>query len=182
MGASRMNSQLCKTAVSRSLMRPSTLTKDPRFLFSAIQHNLICSSCLHFRLQGHSLKMWSLFYYEVLCCLLPTFAVSLALAPQTPDGSLTLTNLSSLPPSLNVSSPTAFTRLTAPAVACDEGLYGRVRLDSCKDAFNQIPHDPATLLNSRVLSYGPRDHGSWDAILPKRYISCEPSFFFYIKG
>ena len=118
--------------------------------------------------------MWSLSNHEVLCCLLPTLVMSLALAPQNPGGSLSLTNPSSLPPS-NVSNQSTVTRLTVePAVDCDPDLYGQVNLDSCKDAFDQIPHDYPTLFDRRVLSYGPRDHGHWDVILPKRYISCEP--------
>ena len=118
--------------------------------------------------------MWSLSHYEVLCYLLPTLVVSLALAPQNPDGSLTLTIPSSLPP-LNVSNQSTVPRLTVePAVDCDPDLYGQVKRDSCKDAFDQIPHDFPTLVDRRVLSYGPRDHGTWDVILPKRYISCEP--------
>ena len=120
--------------------------------------------------------MWSLFQYELLCCLLlPTLATSLALAPQNPDGSLTLTNPSSLLlPSLNGSDLNAVTGLTRPAVDCDEELYGYVDLDSCKDAFDQIPHDELRLVDQNVLSYGPRGHGNWDIILPKRYISCKP--------
>ena len=119
--------------------------------------------------------MWSLFQYELLYCLLPTLVTSLALAPQNPDGSLTLTNPSSLLPSLNGSNLNAVTRLTKPAVYCDENIYGYVDLDSCKDAFDQIPHDALKLIDQNILSYGPRGHGNWDIILPKRYISCEAS-------
>ena len=118
--------------------------------------------------------MWSLSHYEVLFCLLPTLVMSLALAPQNPDGSLTLTNPSAPPSSLNISNPKAVTKLTGQAVDCNENLYGRVNRDSCKDAFDQIPHDVPTLFDQRVLSFGSRDQGNWDIILPKRYISCEP--------
>ena len=117
--------------------------------------------------------MWSLSHYEVLGCLLPTLVISLALAPQRPDGSLTLTNPSSLPHPLNGSSQNGVTMLTGPAAHCfiDDG----VNLDSCKDAFGRIPVDATKLLDPRILSFGPRDHGNWDVILPKRYISCELS-------
>ena len=120
--------------------------------------------------------MLLLSHYEVLGCLLPTLVISLAFAPQSPDGSLTLINPSSLPDPLNGSSQNGVTNLTAPAVYCYPDIYGEVDLDSCKDAFNQIPHDVTRLVDKRILSYGPRDHGSWDFILPKRFISCEPLF------
>ena len=113
--------------------------------------------------------MWSLSHCGLLGCLFPPLVVSLALAPQDPDGSLTLTNGLSLTPFSNGSHQNA-----RPVVDCDPDLYGVVEIDSCKDAFDQIPNDYATLTNKRVLSYGPRDHGTWDTILPKRYISCEP--------
>ena len=136
---------------------------------SFLQYYLVHYRCLHSGLRGHSLNMSSISHWGLLGCLLPPLVVSLALAPQDPGGSLTLTNPSSLPPFLNDSHQNA-----GPIAECDPVAYGLVEIDSCKDAFDQIPHDWSTLTDQRLLSYGPRDHGTWDAILPKRYISCEP--------
>lgn len=120
--------------------------------------------------------MWSLSHYEVQCCLLPTLAGSLALALQNSDGSLTLTNTLSLPLSLNMSHSKGVIGLTELAIACNPRFYA----ESCKDAINHITHDCAELVSEMVLSYDPRDHETWDVILPKRSISCE--FRLILKG
>ena len=127
------------------------------------------------------------YWYLALSSLLPPFAMSLALnPPQNANVSVTLTNLSSLLPSMKVSgttgnseirellllNPNTSTTLTIAQIECDEWRFGHPQAASCKDAVAQIPQDPVTVMMNPNRSYGPRGEGTWDVNLPKRYISC----------
>ena len=134
------------------------------------------------------MSMRSLFYYPSLCCLLPTFALSLALAPQNGDGSLILTNPSSLPPNLTLSAVTAINAAKSTSlstatdqtlghdrhVICEISIYGHPPVASCMDAIKQIPVNPRWFRWSKnpTLTFGQRGQGTWDFNLPKRFISC----------
>ncbi len=134
--------------------------------------------------------MSSLFHYGYLALssLLPRFAMSLTLnPPQNANASISLTNISSLLPSLKVLGTTGNSNnreflllhpitsipFTITKVDCDEQRFGNPRATSCKDALAQIPQDPATVITNPNRSYGPRGQGTWDVNLPKRYISCK---------
>ena len=132
--------------------------------------------------------MWLFSCSLALYGLLPTLVASLALnAPPNTDGSLTLTEPSSMFQNLNASTgtnstliedgillnPKIATELRSLKVDCDESRFGNPPVASCKDALIQIPHDPATLAKDPTYSYGPRGEGAWDVNLPKRYISSE---------
>ena len=132
------------------------------------------------------MNMWSFSRYLSLCCLLPTLVISLAFAPQNGDGSLILTNPSSLSPNLNLSAITVInaaknTSLSTATnqtlghnrhVKCENTLYGHPPVASCRDAFSQIPRDPRWFLLNPTFTFGPRGQGAWDFNLPKRFISC----------
>ena len=130
--------------------------------------------------------MWSFSCSLARYGLLPTLVASLALnAPPNTDGSLTLTEPSSLFQLLNASAatnstliedgvllnPEIATELRTLKVDCDESRFGNPPVASCRDALQQIPHDPAILARDPTFSYGPRGEGAWDVNLPKRYIS-----------
>lgn len=175
MGAKSHNHYICNFAASK---RPC---KGQKFL--CYPPNFVSS-----HLSSYLLAMSSLSRYLIICGLLPTFVYSLPLnSPQTADDLLTLANPSSLPASLNVSTGTNSSTIvndllqnqtSAPLlkyakVECDERLFGSPPVASCRNAFAQIPQDPAMVISDRTLSYGPRGKGTWDVNLPKRYISCE---------
>ena len=128
--------------------------------------------------------MSSLSCYLVLCGMLAPFVMSLFLnAPQSADGSLTLTQPSSLLPPVNDSDNSTIedifrlqaTTLKDPTVDCDGRRFGNPPIASCKDVVAYLLHqqNPATLLRDPTFTYGPRGQGAWDVSLPKRYISCE---------
>ena len=132
------------------------------------------------------MNMRSFSRYLSLSCLLPKFATSLALAPQNGDGSLVLTNPSSLPPSLNLSAITTIdaannTSLSTGTdqtlghdrhVKCESSIYGHPPVTSCRDAFSQAPRDPRWYILNPTFTFGQRGEGPWDFNLPKRFISC----------
>ena len=134
--------------------------------------------------------MLSLFHfgYLAISSLLPPFAMSLTLnPPQNANASTTLTNPSSLLPSLKVLGitgnsnikeslllrPNTSTTLAMAKIECDDRRFGNPRVASCKNAVAQIPQDPVTIIRNPKRSYGPRGEGTWDVNLPKRYISCK---------
>lgn len=130
--------------------------------------------------------MWSFSQYLSLCSLLPTFVTSLALAPPNGDGSLTLTNPSSLSPHLNISAIPPInaainTSLSTGTderlgknrhVKCETSIYGNPPVDSCRDALRQAPRDPRWYITNPTFTFGQRGEGHWDFNLPKRLISC----------
>ena len=129
--------------------------------------------------------MFLLSHYLTLCSLLPTIVISLALnIPPNPDGSITLTNPSSL---VNASAatdnstikdvvllnPDTSAILTNAKVDCDERRFGNPPAASCSNAVAQIPQGTRIVIMNPTWSYGPREAGTWDVNLPKRYISCK---------
>ena len=87
--------------------------------------------------------------------------LSTALNVSTPNASFSPTP----PPSLlsNPYSP----NLTTVTIQCDGATYGDdLNLNSCVDAFEQIPH----YVNE--LTWGPRTQGQWNVNLPWRIYSC----------
>ena len=132
--------------------------------------------------------MASLFHCLVLCWLLPTLAMSLAInLPLEMDGSLTLAYPSSLPQPLNASAATSNSTLrdmlllnqktttasNRPSIECGDSDFGHPPVASCRDALDQLPHDPRCIQQDPTFSYGERTLRAWDVNLPKRYISCE---------
>ena len=73
---------------------------------------------------------------------------------------------------LNVSAPTFFN--------CDEGWGRSLNLQMCGEAVAFIPRTFKT--GSTPMSFGPREAGSFDIGLPKRWMSCEFSFSTTGKG
>ena len=130
--------------------------------------------------------MWSFSRSLSLCCLLPTLVTSLALAPLNGDGSLVLTNASSLSPNLNLPAVKVITAAKntslstasdqtlghARHVKCESSIYGHPPVASCRDAFSKIPRDLRWFSVNPTFTFGPRGQGAWDFNLPKRYISC----------
>ena len=124
------------------------------------------------------------------CCLLPTLVNSLTLnVPQgfTPAGGLIQLNGSSsdviLPPAVLLSQPLNTTpagnatldviklntsTVNGPEIHCDDTVYGQPPVDSCADAFAQVP----LLFPSPTWSFGPRGEGNFDIGLPYRWIGC----------
>ena len=67
---------------------------------------------------------------------------------------------------LNLSAQTSFN--------CDEGFGRDLNLQMCGDAVASIPR--TFKVGSTPVSFGPREAGSFDIGLPKRWMSCESSF------
>lgn len=115
----------------------------------------------------------------VISHLFPILALS---SPLTPADTQTLaSNPSSLLTSLATQNstiknilqlnPNITTVLRDSKIDCDQRRFGNPPAASCKDAIDQIPHDPATVIHNLERSYGPRG-GIFDVRLPKRFISC----------
>ena len=136
-------------------------------LFAVLRFNLL----VPFR--ANPLTMSPSTYYLIICCLLPPYAVSLALntAPN-PDASLTLAQPSIL--DLNA------TTLTEGKIDCDQGRFGNPPSASCRDAMALLPRDARSLFRRIKRSYGPRTQGTWDVNLPSRLISCKSIIEIYL--
>ena len=116
----------------------------------------------------------SAYYLTTICWLLPSYAVSLALnAASNPDGSLTLTQPSSLGPNT--------TTLTEGKIDCDQNRFGNPPSASCKDAMALLPRNARSLFRHIKRSYGPRTQGTWDVNLPSRLISCKGVIQVYLR-
>jgi len=121
--------------------------------------------------------MLSMCSFPALCALLPTIVASLALSPPQNLNSLLL---ATGPENATLAetfllNPTISTILGGGKIDCDERRFGRPPVDSCRDAINQIPQDPRTMLVNAKRSYGTRGTGAFDTQLPKRWISCRLS-------
>ena len=123
------------------------------------------NSILHVLFRAHSLTMSpSTYYLTIICCLLPSYAVSLALsAASNPDGSLTLVQPSGLHGNT--------TTLTGGNIDCDQRRFGNPPSASCLEAMALLPRDASSLFRRIKRSYGPRTQGTWDVNLPSRIIS-----------
>ena len=72
---------------------------------------------------------------------------------------------------LNLSAPTSFN--------CHEGWGRSLNVQMCGEAVASIPRTFKT--GSTPASFGPREAGSFDIGLPKRWMSCESSFSTTVK-
>ena len=115
----------------------------------------------------------STYYLTIICYLLPSYTVSLALnAASNPDSSLTLTQPSRLKPNT--------TTLTEGKIDCDQTRFGNPPSASCRDAMTLLPQDVRSLFRHIKRSYGPRTQGTWDVNLPSRLISCKSIIEVYL--